>query len=209
MTGRRLGLALAAMALLYAAMLLLGAGPADQAVLDALDAGGRPVLTAFAQVATRLGGFTELLPVVLAAAVGGTVLRRDWRAPACFVAMTLAGRLFVELQKGWTMRLRPDALEQLAPIQSYAFPSGHAANATMVWLGAAWLLSEGRWRPWTLAGAAMVTLVVGLSRPILGVHWPSDVVAGWSFGLAWTLLLVRLSARLEAAGLRSGLSENH
>jgi hypothetical protein len=114
--------------------------------------------------------------------------------------------MFVELQKGWTMRLRPDALEQLAPIQSYAFPSGHAANAAMVWLGAAWLVSRGRWRPWAVAGAALVALVVGLSRPMLGVHWPSDVIAGWSFGLAWTLVMVRLSARLGTSPAAGSLS---
>ena len=209
MTRRRLGLALAGLTSLYAAMLLLGAGAGDRAILDALYAGSRPALSAFARTATRLGGFNELLPVILAAALGGAVLRRDWRAPACFVAMALAGRLFVELQKGWTMRLRPDALEQLAPIQSYAFPSGHSANAVMVWLGAAWLLSSERWRPWAVAGAALVALLVGLTRLMLGVHWPSDVVAGWSFGLAWTLLLFRLSNRLEAAGSRSGFPEHH
>lgn len=208
MIRQRLGLALAALVPLYAAMLLLGAGTGDRAILDAIYAGSDPALTALARAATRLGGFRELLPVIFIAAIGGFMLRRDWRAPACFVAMALAGRMFVELQKGWTMRLRPDALDQLAPIQSYAFPSGHAANAVMVWLGAAWLLGRGRWRPWALAGAAVLALVVGLTRPMLGVHWPSDVVAGWSFGLAWTLLLFRLSARLEAGGPRSGLPEN-
>jgi len=135
-----------------------------------------------------------LLPVAFAVALIGWLLHRDWRAPTWFVAMSLAGRLLVELQKGWTMRLRPDAHEQLAPIASYAFPSGHAANSTMVWLGAALLLARGPARPWALAAAAMIAIAVGLTRPMLGVHWPSDVVAGWSLGLFWTLLLVRLSA---------------
>jgi membrane-associated phospholipid phosphatase len=107
--------------------------------------------------------------------------------------MTLAGRLLVELQKGWTMRARPDPHEQLTPIASYAFPSGHAASATMVWLGAALLLAWGRARPWAIGGAALLAFLVGLTRPMLGVHWPSDVVAGWSLGLFWTLLWVRLT----------------
>jgi membrane-associated phospholipid phosphatase len=62
----------------------------------------------------------------------------------------------------------------------------------MVWLGAALLLARGRARPWALAAAALVAFAVGLTRPMLGVHWPSDVVAGWSFGLFWTLLLIRI-----------------
>lgn len=206
MRRQRLGPALAALALVYAAMLLLGAGSADQAILGALYVGDRPALTAFARVVTRLGGFTELLPFILAAAIAGWALRRDWRAPACFVAMVLAGRLFVELQKGWVMRLRPDPLEQLAPIQSYAFPSGHSANAVMVWLGAALLVARGPARPWAIAAAALIAVLVGLSRPMLGVHWPSDVLGGWSFGLAWTLILVTLSARLGTSAPAVALS---
>lgn len=205
MRPRALGLALAALALLYVAMLLLGAGPVDQAMLNVLYAGGRPALASFAQVVTRLGGFSEMLPFILAAAITGWALRRDWRAPACFVAMALTGRLFVELQKGWIMRLRPDPLEQLAPIQSFAFPSGHSANAVMVWLGAALLVARGPARPWAIAAALLIALLVGLSRPMLGVHWPSDVVAGWSFGLAWTLILAQLAIRLE--GGRTALAD--
>ena len=206
MSRRRLGLALAALAILYTAMLLLGAGPADQAILGLLYAGGRPALASFAQIVTRLGGFAELLPFILAAAIAGWALRRDWRAPACFLVMALAGRLLVELQKGWVMRLRPDPLEQLAPIHSYAFPSGHSANAMMVWLGAALLVARGPARPWAVGGALLIALSVGLSRPMLGVHWPSDVVGGWSFGLAWTLILVHLSARLGTSAAAGSLS---
>lgn len=198
MTLRRYGSALAALALVYAAMLLLGAGAADQAILGTLYAGNRPALASFAQIITRLGGFNELLPFILAAAITGWALRRSWRAPACFVAMALTGRLFVELQKGWVMRLRPDPLEQLAPIHSYAFPSGHSANAVMVWLGATLLVARGPTRPWAIGAALLIALLVGLSRPMLGVHWPSDVVAGWSFGLAWTLVLARFATQLEA-----------
>lgn len=192
MTPARLAVALAGLATLWAAMLLLGAGPVDQALLDRLYAGDTG-LAQGARLLTELGGSPVLIPLSIAAALAAWLLRRDWRAPAWFVVMTSAGRLFVELQKSWTMRLRPDAHEQLAPIASYAFPSGHAANATMVWLGAALLLARGRARPWAIGAALLVALMVGLTRPMLGVHWPSDVIAGWSLGLFWTLLLVRLS----------------
>lgn len=185
--------ALVALSGLWLAMLLLGAGAADRALLGLLYADD-PRLASAARLLTELGGSPVLLPATLAIALIAWRIRRDWRASAWFVALTLAGRLLVELQKVWTMRLRPDAHEQLAPIVSYAFPSGHSANATMVWLGAALLLANGRGRRWALAAAALVALIVGLTRPMLGVHWPSDVVAGWSLGLVFTLLLVRLCA---------------
>lgn len=195
----RFAVVLVALATLGLAMLLLGAGAADRELLGLLYAND-PAIAHAARLLTELGGSPVLLPAAFAAALAGWLLRRDWRAPAGYLAMTLAGRLLVELQKGWTLRLRPDAHEQLAPVSSYAFPSGHAANATMVWLGAAMLLAEGRARPWALALATAVALVVGLTRPMLGVHWPSDVVAGWSFGLLWALLWVRLAAAGGTAG---------
>jgi len=193
MRSARLAPALLALAAAWLAMLLLGAGEADRALLGLLYADD-PRLAQAARLLTELGGSALLLPAMVAIALAAWLLRGDWRPSAWFVAMTLAGRLLVELQKGWTMRLRPDAHEQLAPITSFAFPSGHAANATMVWLGAALLLARGRARPWALAAASVLALAIGLTRPMLGVHWPSDVVAGWSLGLFWTLLLVRLSA---------------
>lgn len=188
----RLAVTLAALATLWLAMLLLGAGPTDRAILDFFYAADRPALALAARWLTELGGSPVLIPSTLVLALLAWRLRGDWRGPVWFVAMTLAGRLLVELQKLWTMRERPDAHEQLAPITSYAFPSGHSASATMVWLGAALLLARGPARPWAVGGAAFVAFSVGLTRPMLGVHWPSDVVAGWSLGLFWTLLLVRL-----------------
>ena len=199
----RLAPALLALAALWLTMLLLGAGEMDRSVLGFLYAGDRPALARIALWVTELGGSPVLLPATFAAALVAGLLRRDWRPSAWFVVLTFTGRLFVELQKAWTMRLRPDAHDQLAPIASYAFPSGHAANATMVWLGAALLLAREPARRWALAAAAITAIVVGLSRPMLGVHWPSDVVAGWSLGLFWTLLWLRLSVPEGTAG-RSG-----
>lgn len=193
MTPPRLAAVLFMLAALWLAMLLLGTGTTDRVLLDLLYAGDSRWARA-ARLLTELGGSPVLTPVTFLTALAGRRLRGDWRVPAWYVVVTFAGRLLVELQKGWTMRPRPDAHEQLAPIASYAFPSGHAASATMIWLGAALLFAQGRTRPWAIAAALLIALTVGLTRPMLGVHWPSDVVAGWSLGLFWTLLLVRLCA---------------
>lgn len=187
-------LLLATLALLWAAMLLLGGSDADKAALLFLYAGGRPEFIDAARTITQLGGY----PALLAATLLGVVrlaLRRDWRAALLLVGITLSGRLLVDLQKGWAGRLRPEDQEHLVATQSYAFPSGHSANAALVFLCLAFLLpatARGRWL--AVWAAAIAILAIGLTRPMLGVHWPSDVAAGWAFGLFWTLLLLRLFA---------------
>lgn len=185
-------LPLAALALVWAAMLVLGGSDPDKAALLFFYAGGEPELIDAARTVTQLGSYQA----VLAATFLGLVrlgLRRDRRAALLLAAITLSGRLLVELQKGWTGRLRPEDQEHIVAAQSYAFPSGHAANATMVFLTLALLLPRtARGRRLAVGAAAVIALAVGISRPMLGVHWPSDVVAGWAFGLFWTLLLLRL-----------------
>jgi membrane-associated phospholipid phosphatase len=185
---------LAALALVWAAMLWLGGDMLDRAVLACLYAGGSPGWARAAQTITALGSF----PVVMAlAAIGALLLarRRRVRAAWLLLALPLSGGLVVELLKRWIGRLRPQDQEHLlVEVQSYAFPSGHTADATMVWLGLALLLASGRRaRPIAIAAAALLAVAIGLSRNMLGVHWPSDVVAGWAFGLFWILLLARLS----------------
>lgn len=193
-------LALAGLVLAWSAMLLFGGLEFDRGLLILAYAGRDPNVTAAARWVTELGGFAVLLPVT---ALGAAWLlwRRDWRTALLLVAVALSGRLLVELQKDWTARLRPDANEHLVAAQSLAFPSGHAANATLVWLGLALLLPmSDRARPFAIWGAVWLALAIGVSRVLLGVHWPSDVIAGWSFGLLWLLLLMRLAGHGAAEG---------
>ncbi len=186
-------LALLGLVLAWAVMLLFGGMDLDRALLLFAYAGDQPRLAGAARLVTHLGDFRVVLT---ATAIGALILlvRRDWRAAILLAAIPLSGRLLVELQKGWTARLRPDANEHLVAVQSLSFPSAHAADATLVWLGLALLLPRGpRTRAFAIWAAVWTALSVGVSRVMLGVHWPSDVIAGWSFGLLWTLLLLRLS----------------
>jgi len=189
----RWGLAL--LPLLWAAMLFLGGTGADRAVLAFLHAGGDPATIGIARIVTDFGGYTALIPAGL---IGAAILawRRDWTGALLLAAIPLSGRLLVELQKGWIGRLRPEDQDHLVAVQSHAFPSGHAANSMMVLLSLALLLPRTEAaRRRAVPVAILLSLAIGLTRPVLGVHWPSDVIGGWAFGLFWMLLLTKLAGR--------------
>ena len=188
-----LALALAGLALVWAAMLWFGTGAADSAILHGLYAGGSDGWVTAALIVTRLGD-PDLLLAVSGLAALLLIARRQNRAAAVLLGISLSGRLVVNLQKAWIARPRPDADLHLIGTRTDSFPSGHAACALLVWVTLALLIPpESRWRKPALAGAVLASLAAGLSRPMLGVHWPSDVVAGWCLGLFWILLLTRLA----------------
>ncbi|HEX9932213.1 MAG TPA: phosphatase PAP2 family protein [Allosphingosinicella sp.] len=183
-----------ALVVAWAVMLLFGGMDLDRGLLALLHAGdARPEVAGAARIVTELGGFRVLVPVT-AAGAALLLYRRQLRSAVLLVGLTLSGRFLVDLQKIQTARLRPDEQEHLIEVQSLAFPSAHAANATMVYLSLALLLTSA-WPRRGLAvwGAVWLAVLIGASRLVLGVHWPTDVIAGWAFGLFWTLLLLRLT----------------
>ena len=185
--------ALFSLALAWVVMLLFGGMELDRALLTTLYAGERPDFALPARILTELGGLQVLVPLTFAAAAW-LGYRRHFRAALLLLGITLSGRAIVALLKSHTARLRPEDHEHLVEVQSYAFPSAHTANATLVYLSLALLLtSTYPSRAIALWAAAWMSLLIGASRIVLGVHWPSDVIAGWAFGLFWTLLLLRLS----------------
>ena len=186
-------LALLGLAVAYAVMLVFGGMEFDRGLLLLAYAGDHPRAANAARWLTELGSAELLLPMTGLAAAW-LIWRREWGSAAWLLALTLSGRVLVSLQKDWTARVRPDAQGHLVPVDSLAFPSGHAANATMVLLCLALLLpTSERWRGFAVWVAVWLALAVGLTRVMLGVHWPSDVIGGWAFGLFWTVLLLHLS----------------
>jgi membrane-associated phospholipid phosphatase len=114
------------------------------------------------------------------------LFRRHANRLAWWVIVTMtAGGVITALLKVLIERDRPDFLDPVARATGYSFPSGHAANAALtcaVFLLV--LLPFRRARPALWAGAVVITLVTGLCRIGLGVHWTSDVLAGWLLGIA-------------------------
>ena len=112
---------------------------------------------------------------------------RGWGAASAMAVATLASAITSDIFKNFFGRIRPDLVPQLDLISSPAFPSGHATNASLVYLLFIMLVPEARHPAWQLAAAAMI-LLMGLSRILLNVHWPTDVIGGWMLGASFALM---------------------
>lgn len=154
---------------------------------------------------TALGGGTVLTLVVIVTA-GFLLLKRLWLTAGLVVAATLTGSWAVSIAKTLVARPRPALIDHLVQVSSASFPSGHSANSAIVYLTLATLLTqivEGRaLRRYMIAVAVLLVAAIGCSRVYLGVHWPSDVLAGWSFGILWAIAWWAIGAwiRLRRAG---------
>jgi undecaprenyl-diphosphatase len=163
-------------------------------------------LASGAQDITALGSATVLGLTVLA--VTGYLLLHGLHRHALFI--------FVASTGGWVLnwvlkqafsRARPDIVPHLREVMTSSFPSGHALTSAAVYLTLGTLLmriANGRLaKYYCIAIAMFVTFLVGASRVFLGVHYPSDVVAGWLIGMSWALLCWAVERTLERrAGLK-------
>jgi undecaprenyl-diphosphatase len=187
------------LAAIWLVMLLRGAGPLDRMIYEALYAGDRPVLQAIARGFTALGEPTVLI------AAGFLVAAWLWwrsrgRMALTLMLVILIGRGLSEMQKYWIARARPDLEPHLVVVKTQSFPSGHATSSMIFYLAFALALTAGtRWHRPAAAAAVLLSLLIGTSRVMLGVHWPSDVIGGWAFGMLWVLLTLRPAERLLRA----------
>ncbi|CAN5719788.1 phosphatase PAP2 family protein [soil metagenome] len=150
-------------------------------------------------------GSVAVLGLVTLAVLGFLSLRRKSQAIGLVLGATLGGQLLSSLLKHWIDRPRPEVVTPLMHASTASFPSGHAMLSAVVYLtlGAllARFLQSRELRLYVLFVSILLTLLVGLSRIYLGVHYPSDVLAGWSIGLAWTLFCWEVARFLQVRGL--------
>jgi undecaprenyl-diphosphatase len=171
---------------LDARILLALRNPADPA--DPLGPGW---IEEFGRDVTALGGF-GILTFLTFAAAGFLALGGKRRSMLLVLASVGGGQLLSTLFKRGFDRPRPDLVPHEALVYTASFPSGHAMMAAVTYLTLGAMLARVQptrvLKIYVLALATIVTVAVGISRVYLGVHWPSDVLAGWTAGAAWALL---------------------
>ena len=188
--------AIVVLAAIWLAMLLGGTGAFDRTVYEALYAGHRPVLLTLARLFTALGEPTVLIGACVATALW-LWYRGRGRLGLTLLLIAMIGRGLSEAQKYWIARARPDLEPHLVIVKTQSFPSGHATSSMIFYLALALALAgHTRWDRTAAAGAVLLSLLIGTSRVMLGVHWPSDVIGGWAFGMLWVLLTLRPAERL-------------
>jgi undecaprenyl-diphosphatase len=137
---------------------------------------------------TALGGVGVLSLLTLASF--GYLWLQGLRRVALFLLLAIAGGLLLSLGlKSGFDRPRPELVSHGAMVYTSSFPSGHSMLSAVVYLTGGALLamvhSARRVRIYLIGCSVLATLLVGVSRVYLGVHWPSDVLAGWAAGAAW------------------------
>lgn len=160
-------------------------------------------LTRFLTDLTALGGIALLAPLTLVVSAYYWATGRP-RTGLYLTLTVAAGWLLSRALKALYVRPRPEAVPHLVEVSSTSFPSGHAMNSALVYLTLAALLAEGREeavrRRFILLAALALVFLIGLSRLYLGVHYPTDVLAGWSFGAGWATLCWIAASRFRESG---------
>jgi undecaprenyl-diphosphatase len=180
----------------------------DRAILLALRQPGDPAkplgplwLQVAARDVTSLGS-PAVLTLITLTVLGFLGLKRQWRA-ALFVLGSICGGTAVSFAlKELVQRPRPDFVAAVAQTQTYSFPSGHAFLSAVTFLTLGTLLArvqrQAEVKIYLLGVAIAITVLVGISRVYIGVHWPTDVLAGWCAGAAWAILCWFIAERLQA-----------
>ena len=159
---------------------------------------------------TALGSFA-ILSLLVAGVVLYLLLARMRGAAVLVAVSVLGGTVISTVLKAFYDRPRPD-LVHLAREFSASFPSGHSMLSAVTYLTLGALLARlaptGPLKVFALVVAVLLTLMIGTSRMYLGVHYPSDVMAGWCLGAAWALLCSTIAVRLQRRGsVESGPSD--
>jgi undecaprenyl-diphosphatase len=158
-----------------------------------------PLLTLVMRDLTSLGS-TVVMTLITAVTVVYLALLGSRRMAALVLSAMLSGSALVSVTKSLFGRARPDLVFADITVSGLSFPSGHASMSAIAFLTMGALIAATRRRTreriYILLVAGLLTLLVGLSRVALGVHWATDVVGGWAFGAAWAVLWLMVARAL-------------
>jgi undecaprenyl-diphosphatase len=159
-------------------------------------------------------GSTGVLTLMVVTIAGFLAMTRKGLAALFVLASVIGGTLLSQTMKWAYARPRPDLVPHGAEVYTASFPSGHSMMSAIVYLTLGALLARTQAdrvvKVYVLSVAVTITVLVGVSRVYLGVHWPTDVLAGWTLGGVWALccwlVMTWLQARgqVEGEGARSG-----
>jgi undecaprenyl-diphosphatase len=179
-----------------------GVAVADRPVVWFLAAHRQPWSTTAARVITDMGSPVGVAVTAVVVGVALAWVRRSW-LPLLVFALGAGGIGVINMTvKQLVSRDRPPLATAVLGEQGFSFPSGHTVGTTVVWLLSAWMV--GHWvigrravqvAVWT--GALLMIVAVGTTRVYLGVHFPSDVLAGWALGAAWAVTIALVATVWE------------
>ncbi len=163
----------------------------------------QPWLDTVMATVTHLGRARVLIVVVLLVALG-FVISRQYRAAVLIVLLGIGSTLLSEAVKRYVLRPRPEvAWRGIEPPDPWSFPSGHSLSSMAIYPGVAFLAAR-RMRRRSLAivlvtAAVALAMLIGVTRMYLGFHYLTDVVGGWTAGLACALLTMWIDKRWSQA----------
>jgi membrane-associated phospholipid phosphatase len=163
-----------------------GGFPWDVQILLSINATSNPKLDFVATILTKFGVFWGVFPVAFAIAIF-LLIQRKWR-PLAYLIPTLLGSIVINrTAKLLLHRVRPHLWQSPAPEFDYGFPSGHAMSS-MTLVAALVILTWGtRWFWFVLVVGTIFVIAIAWTRLYLGVHYPSDILAGWMASIAWAV----------------------
>jgi undecaprenyl-diphosphatase len=158
----------------------------DQPILTFWHRHATPVLDAVAVALTIVGNTWPMVGTAVAVLVGG-LLKGERRLAWVFAVSVGGSMLLTQVIKALVQRARPALWSSIRPAQTFSFPSGHAMDTAAIAVALGFLLWQWRGRLWGWGLAVLFALGVGWARLYLGVHYPSDVLAGWVSAVGWVV----------------------
>jgi undecaprenyl-diphosphatase len=150
-------------------------------------------------------GSSVVLGLIVLSTCGFLLVARRYREAIWVLVAPALGVVIISLLKLHFDRQRPDVIPHGIDVSGASFPSAHAMLSTIVYLTLASVLASSavrsRLKLYVLCIAVLLSVLVGLSRIYLGVHWPSDVMAGWAAGTGWAVAAWAVAEAMNTDGM--------